>query len=103
MTALLALVLLAAAPSSRGAEASFERGQRAFRAGEYRDAARLLSGVPAKMPRTRDWALYLLGESEFYAGAYARARAAFTQLGRERASRLAPLGSWRAADCLWAE
>jgi soluble lytic murein transglycosylase len=80
-----------------------ERGHRAFRDGDYREAVRALDGLSARLPRSGDYALYLLAESAFYAGELSRAHAAFEALGRQHGSRLAPLGPWRIADCLWAE
>jgi tetratricopeptide (TPR) repeat protein len=92
------LPLAAAAPI-----AQLSAGHQAYRAGQYQKAARLLAGLPAKLPRTRDYALYFAAESEFYAGRLARARALFDQLADERDSRFAALAPWRVADCLWAE
>jgi soluble lytic murein transglycosylase len=83
--------------------ASLGEGHRAFAAGEYAKAARTLTGLEAKLPRTRDYALYLAAESEFYAGRPARARALFATLGNEKDSRFAAVAPWRVADCLWAE
>jgi soluble lytic murein transglycosylase len=80
-----------------------DQGQRAFAAGRYAEAARLLAGAEQKLPRTRDYALYLAAESEFYAGRPARARALYTTLIAEKDSRFAPVAPWRVADCLWAE
>jgi soluble lytic murein transglycosylase len=79
------------------------QGYRAFAAGEYPQAAKLLAGADARLPRTRDYALYLAAESEFYAGRPARARALFSSLASEKDSRFAPVAPWRVADCLWAE
>jgi soluble lytic murein transglycosylase len=100
--ALLPLVV-AALPLAAAPVAELNRGQKAFWAGQYEKAARTLTGLPARLPRTRDYVLYLGGESEFYAGRPARARALFAQLAAERESRFAPLAPWRVADCLWAE
>ena len=102
MTSLLLLAMLAPAPRDAGG-AALERGHRAFQAGEYREAARALDGLAARLPRNADYAQYLAAESEFYAGAPARARALFQALGRRRGSRFTALAPWRAADCLWAE
>lgn len=82
---------------------ALDQGHKAFTAGEYPKAARLLAGLDAKLPRTRDYALYLAAESEFYAGRPARARALFAELVNEKDSRFAPVAPWRVADCLWAE
>src|SRR5262245_4016404 len=80
-----------------------ERGHRAFAAGDYREAARALDGLAARLPRQADYALYLLAESHFYLGDAAKARATFEALGRQRSSRLQPVAAWRIADCLWVE
>ena len=103
MSPLTLLPLLAALPLSVGPVAELKRGQQAFWAGQYDKAARTLTGLPPRLPRTRDYALYLGGESEFYAGRPARARALFALLAAERDSRFAPMAPWRVADCLWAE
>jgi soluble lytic murein transglycosylase len=99
--ALLVLPLLTAAATTPVGD--LERGQRAFAAGDYRQAARVLDGLAARLPRNADYALYFLGESQFYLGEPARARATFEALGKQRASRLAPVAGWRIADCLWEE
>src|SRR5438046_2369148 len=79
------------------------QGYEAFSAGEYSKAARTLAGLDGKLPRTRDYALYLAAESEFYAGRPARARALFATLATDNDSRFAAVAPWRVADCLWAE
>src|SRR5688572_22934448 len=96
-------VLFALALTAAGPAEDLERGHRAFRADDYRAAARALAPVPARLPRNRDYALYLLAESEFYAGAPGRARALFAELAGVRGSRFAAAAPWRAADCHWAE
>jgi soluble lytic murein transglycosylase len=102
MTAALVLFVswsaVAATPASE-----LERGYRAFRDGQYQDAAHALDGLAARAPHTADYALYLLAESQFYAGEVAKARASFEALGKQRGSRLGPIAAWRIADCLWAE
>jgi len=75
----------------------------AFRAGDYAKAARSLPALGGALPRNRDYTLYFLGESQFYAGDYGKARTAFTELGKARDSRFAAMAPWRAADCLWME
>src|SRR4051812_49430809 len=75
-----------------------QRGHTAFLAGDYHQAAATLEGLAARLPRNSDYALYLLAESAFYDGAPARARAAFEALGKQHASRLAPVAPWRIAD-----
>jgi soluble lytic murein transglycosylase len=94
---------LAAAATPRAVTATLSQGHQAFQAGDYRKAARLLDGLAARSPRTRDHVLYLAAESAFYAGQVARARSLFAQLGGDRDSRFAPVAAWRTADCLWAE
>jgi soluble lytic murein transglycosylase len=97
-------VLLAAAatgPPARGPVADLARGFLALRAGAYHESARALDGLARRLPRNRDYALYLLGESLFYDGAYAKARAAFSELAKLRPSRFAGIAAWRAADCEW--
>ncbi len=97
-------VILAAAatgPPARGPVADLARGFLAFRAGDYHESARALDGLPHKLPRNRDYALYLLGESLFYDGSYAKARASFSELAKLRPSRFAAVAAWRAADCQW--
>jgi soluble lytic murein transglycosylase len=79
------------------------QGYRAYAAGDYARAAKTLTGLEAKLPRTRDYVLYLAAESEFYAGRPARARALFSSLASDKDSRFAPVAPWRVADCLWAE
>jgi len=97
------LLLLSLLWSGATPIAELEKGRRAFAAGEYREAVKTLDGLAAKLPRTGDYALYVLAESQFYAGEPGRARATFEALGKQRASRLAPVAAWRVADCLWAE
>jgi soluble lytic murein transglycosylase len=98
---ILLLVSWSAVAATPAAE--LERGFRAFRDGQYRDAAHTLDGLAARLPRTADYALYLQAESQFYAGEVAKARATFEALGKQRASRFAPIAAWRIADCLWAD
>jgi soluble lytic murein transglycosylase len=97
------LLLLCLLWSGATPVAELERGHKAFAAGDYREAVHALEGLAARLPREADYALYLLAESQFYAGEPAKARATFETLGRQRSSRLQPLAAWRAADCLWAE
>jgi soluble lytic murein transglycosylase len=101
MLLLAAVTTLAAAAGSP--VAALERGQQAFWAGRYQQAAAALAGLAGRLPLTRDYALYLGAESEFYAGRPARARALFAALASEQGSRFAPVAPWRVADCLWAE
>lgn len=99
--ALLAL-LAAASPPAKSAVSDLERGHRAFRAGDYDAAARALATAPARLAHNRDYGLYLLAESEFFAGRPDRARAAFSELARLKGSRFAAIAPWRVADCHWA-
>jgi soluble lytic murein transglycosylase len=95
------IALAAAAPPARGPLADLARGFQALRAGDFHESARALDGLPQKLPRNRDYVLYLLGESFFYDGSYAKARAAFSELAKLRPSRFAGVAAWRAADCQW--
>ncbi len=93
-------------PAASGGGAAidrFARGVRAFRDGDYRQAADALSGIDARLPAVRDHILLLTAESEFYAGAPARARSLFAALAKVKTSRLAIGAGFRVADCLWAE
>jgi soluble lytic murein transglycosylase len=92
------LSLAAAAPI-----AELRRGHQEFQAGRYEKAARVLAPLASRLPRVRDYVLYLAAESEFYAGRPAAARAWWSELLEEADSRFAPLAPWRIADCLWAE
>lgn len=76
---------------------------RAFSAGRYAESAGTLDRLAPRLPRSRDYVLFLAGESAFYAGRAQRARALFEELARAKSSRLAAVGAWRAGDCLWAE
>jgi soluble lytic murein transglycosylase len=82
---------------------TLSQGYQAYTAGEYAKAAKTLAGLEAKLPRNRDYALYLAAESEFYAGRPARARALWASLVNDKDSRFAAVAPWRVADCLWAE
>jgi soluble lytic murein transglycosylase len=77
------------------------RGFVALRAGDYHESVRTLDGLAQRLPRNRDYALYLLGESLFYDGSYAKARATFSELAQLRLSRFAGIAAWRVADCQW--
>src|SRR4051812_39390879 len=104
MLGLVLMVQLAvAAAPAQSPVSELERGHAAFRAGQYREAGRILDGLAARLPRNADYALYLAAESDFYAGAYAKARGEYEALAKQRASRFAPVAPWRAADCLWIE
>ena len=89
----IALAAATTAPAARGPVADLARGFLALRAGEYHESARALDGLAARLPRNRDYALYLLGESLFYDGSYAKARAAFNWC---------PVGNFTSkAYCIW--
>ncbi len=100
-----------AAPSERAASATLAdlgAGFSAYRAGAYAGAARTLGGVVNKGLAVNDWALFLLGESQFFEGDFAGARARFEQVAKAAArgaasSRPAQMAPWRVADCLWME
>ena len=97
--ALVAVVLAAASTPKRGLD--FEHAVSAFRAGDYDKAAHAFSSLREVLPNDRDYTLYFLGESQFYAGAYAKAEAAFVELGKQHDSRFAGVAPARVADCLW--
>jgi soluble lytic murein transglycosylase len=99
LSVLMAAVPLVASPPPAG----LARGQQAFAAGDYDKAARALRGLYRRLPRVRDYALYLQAESEFFAGRVASARALFIELQGEADSRFTEIAPWRVADCLWAE
>jgi soluble lytic murein transglycosylase len=104
ITTLGVFVVLAATatgPPARGPVAALARGFLALRAGDYHESARALDGLPQRLPRNRAYALYLLGESLFYDGSYAKARASFSELAKLHPSRFAAVAAWRAADCQW--
>jgi soluble lytic murein transglycosylase len=77
------------------------RGFVALRAGNYHESARALDGLAPRLPHNRNYALYLLGESLFYDGSYARARAVFSELAKLHPSRFSGIAAWRVADCQW--
>jgi soluble lytic murein transglycosylase len=82
--------------------AELARGYRAYRDGDYGAAARALSAAAGHGLLVDDWAFFLLGESEFYTGAYGAARGHFARAARGpgRPAEMAPA---RIADCLWME
>lgn len=96
------MLLLAAAPA-QAAGSDLGRGFSAYRAGDYATAAHVLANLSAHLPRNKDYALFLLAESQFYDGAYAKARTSFGDLAKLKDSRWAALAPWRVADCLWME
>jgi soluble lytic murein transglycosylase len=103
----IGVLLMVAALGGGGpghAVAELGRGFRAYRAGEYEKAAHILGGVAGKDLRNDDWALFLLAESEFYAGDYKAARGHFERLARAKhavAGRPSEMAPARLADCLW--
>jgi soluble lytic murein transglycosylase len=103
--ATLAVLVLAASatPRVRSQADAFADAVTAFRAGEYDSAARALPALGDALPENRDYYLYFLGESQFYAGAHAKARAVFAELSKHHDSRFAAWASARIADCLWME
>ena len=104
LAAFAMLVLSASATTgARAASNEFADALTAFRAGDYDKAARALPALADALPKNRDYYLYFLGESQFYAGAYAKARAAFAELGKLHDSHFAGIAPARVADCLWME
>jgi soluble lytic murein transglycosylase len=91
------------AAAAAAALTALGRGHQAFQAGDYAKAAQALQGLHKRLPRVRDYALYLQAESEFFAGRAGSARALFGELADEKESRFAEMAPWRVADCLWAE
>jgi peptidoglycan lytic transglycosylase len=105
----LVLALLAAqpaapapAPSKSPGVAELGRGFAAYRAGDYHAAVQALRGAVGKELRSKDWALFVLGESEFYDGNPRGARETFAKVARGQ-GRPAQMAPFRIADCLWAE
>jgi soluble lytic murein transglycosylase len=90
-----------AAPSA--AVAHLNKGFAAYRAGDYHGAAEQLRGAIGKGLRNEGWALFLLGESEFYDGDYRAARGRFERLLRGHKGRPADMAPFRIADCQWME
>jgi soluble lytic murein transglycosylase len=101
--ATLSLIVLATSATAPSRADEFADALTAFRAGEYDKAARTLPALGDALPKTRDFYLYFLGESQFYAGAYGKARATFADLGKQHDSRFAAIAPARMADCLWME
>jgi soluble lytic murein transglycosylase len=95
-------VLFASATAPAGAEPLAEALTQ-FRVGEYDKAARALPSLGGALPKNKDYYLYFLAESHFYAGAYAKARATFAELGKQHDSRFSATAPSRVADCLWME
>jgi soluble lytic murein transglycosylase len=104
-TAPLALLLFAASASGKpyAAVEEITSALAAFRKGDYVKAARALPALGEALPKNRDYYLYFLGESQFYAGAYGKARSSFAELAKAHESRFAAIAPWRLADCLWME
>jgi soluble lytic murein transglycosylase len=87
---------------TKGPVTDLGRGFRAYRAGDYAAATKALGAAAGHGLRADDWANFLLGESEFYSGAYRAARGHFERAthGQGRPAEMAP---GRIADCLWME
>ncbi|HXU01115.1 MAG TPA: tetratricopeptide repeat protein, partial [Polyangia bacterium] len=92
----------APAPSSP-AVAELGRGFAAYRAGDYHGATQILRSAAAKDLHGKDWALFVLAESEFYDGNYRAARDDFEKVARAKGGRPAQMAPFRIADCLWME
>jgi len=101
----LAVIVFAASASAktRAGASEFAEALTAFRAGDYGQAARALPTLGDALPKNRDYYLHFLGESQFYAGAYTKARTAFAELAKQHDSRFAAIAPARVADCLWME
>jgi soluble lytic murein transglycosylase len=102
----LALVLTSvssAPPAAKPSRAATElgRGYAAYRAGAYHDAARALRAALDQRVLNPEWAAFLLGESEFYDGAYGDAAQAFERAAHAHGGRPAAMAPFRLADCLW--
>jgi soluble lytic murein transglycosylase len=90
-----------AAPSSPGV-AELARGYAAYRAGDYHAAVQALRGAVTKDLKSKDWALFVLAESEFHDGNYRGARDNFEKVARGH-GRPAQMASFRIAECRWME
>jgi soluble lytic murein transglycosylase len=101
----LLLALLAAQPATtpgHSAVAELGRGYAAYRAGDYHAAMPALRAAIGKDLRSKDWALFILAESEFYDGDYRAAHGDFETVARGH-GRPAQMAPFRVADCLWME
>ncbi len=99
-----ALVVLLVAPGNgKGRADTFADALAAFRQGDYPKAAHGFSAHGEALAQNQDYLLHFSAESLFYAGDYAKAATAFSQLAKLRDSRFAAVAAWRAADCLWME
>ena len=93
----------AAAPRRPGASRAGARLRRLSRRRLPRRRREALRGAVGKGLRNEDWALFLLGESEFYDGRLprrARSASSGSARGHGRPAQMAP---FRVADCLWME
>jgi soluble lytic murein transglycosylase len=102
----LLLALIAAQPPANPSPgpgvAELGRGFAAYRAGDYHAAVAALRSAVTKDLRSKDWALFVLAESEFYDGNYKGARDNFEKVAHGK-GRPAQMASFRVADCLWME
>src|SRR4029453_7002329 len=102
------MALLAAQPSTPAAAApapgvsELSKGYAFYRIGDYHAAVQALRTAVGKDMRSKDWAQFILAESQFYEGEYRAARETFEKVakGHGRPSEMAP---FRVADCLWME
>jgi soluble lytic murein transglycosylase len=74
---------------------------RAFEAGDFGEARKLATKIPAKRLRNPDYRLYVLAQSAYFEGDYAASLTSFQELAKIRSSRLADRARWRIADALW--
>jgi len=103
------MALLAAQPAAAPAAAAsgpgvseLSKGYAFYRVGDYHAAVQALRTAVGKDMRSKDWALFILAESQFYEGEYRAARETFEKVakGHGRPAEMAP---FRIADCLWME
>lgn len=90
-----------APPSDAEAVQALGRGYRAFLAGDYAEAARILGAIPVRALKNRDYLLFLLGQSELLSGRPTAARPRFAELAL-MSGRFQTVARWRIADCDWA-
>ncbi len=80
---------------------SLGKAYRAFDAGNYAEAQRLATKIPEAKLQNPDYRLYVLAQSSYFEGEYAKAHAEFQKLAAMRFSRLSDRARWRVADSLW--